>query len=353
VGLLPKEAHPCILQLRDFMISGVANKLQTGTNHQTTTSQNHQCPICLNYTIHCLNVVIRGMMHPIPLCVAKRLYMSTKKVWFVTGASKGLGLSLVKKLLQEGYAVAATSRTVNNLTAAVGAFNQQQLLPLEVNLADAGSITKAIQQTVAHFGKIDVVVNNAGYGIGGAVEELSEKEIQQSFDVNVFAVIKVMQAVMPYFRKQRSGYIINISSIAGFAPATGWAMYAATKYAVMGVSEVMAEDVKELGVHVTVVAPGGFRTAFLNEESLVYSANTIDEYTGIRASHKRYAGFNGLQQGDPDKAAAVFIQLAEMPNPPARLYLGSDAYNRAKAKIELLTSELEANKGISFSTDYI
>ena len=278
--------------------------------------------------------------------------MSAKKVWFVTGASKGLGLSLVKKLLQAGYSVAATSRTIDNLKIAVGSYNEKLLLPLQVNLGSATEITAAIQQTVDHFGKIDVVVNNAGYGIGGAVEELNEKEIQQSFEVNVFAVIKVMQAVMPFFRRQHSGHIINISSIAGFAPATGWAMYAATKYAVMGLSEVMAEDVKELGVHVTVVAPGGFRTAFLNDESLVYGANTINDYTAIRTSHQRYAGFNGQQQGDPDKAAEQFIQLAEMPNPPARLYLGSDAYARAKAKIELLTSELEANKAVSFSTDF-
>src|SRR5581483_3903078 len=140
--------------------------------------------------------------------------MPTKKVWFVTGASKGLGLSLVKKLLQAGYAVAATSRTIDNLKTAVGAYNEKWLLPLQVNLRSATEITAAIQQTVDHFGKIDVVVNNAGYGIGGAVEELNEKEIQQSFEVNVFAVIKVMQAVMPFFRRQHSGHIINISSIA-------------------------------------------------------------------------------------------------------------------------------------------
>jgi NAD(P)-dependent dehydrogenase (short-subunit alcohol dehydrogenase family) len=278
--------------------------------------------------------------------------MSTKKVWLVTGASKGLGLSLVKQLLQQGYGVAATTRSVKNLTAAVGTYDEKLLLPLEVDLASAASINSAVEKTVAKFGRVDVVVNNAGYGIGGAVEELNEKEIQQSFDVNVFAVIKVMQAVMPYLRKQRSGHIINISSIAGFAAASGWAMYAATKYAVMGLSEVMAEDVKELGVHVTVVAPGGFRTEFLSDDSLVYSANKIEDYKTIRVSHQKYAAMNGQQIGDPEKAAEVFIQLAEMPNPPARLYLGSDAFNRAKAKIELLTNELDANKTVSFSTDF-
>ncbi|MDT3406852.1 UNVERIFIED_CONTAM: NADP-dependent 3-hydroxy acid dehydrogenase YdfG [Pseudacidovorax intermedius] len=144
--------------------------------------------------------------------------MDTKKVWFVTGASKGLGLSLVKKLTESGYRVAATSRKVQNLTDAVGTFDEKQFLPLEVDLTSEKSISEAVEKTIAHFGKIDVLVNNAGYGIGGAVEELNQQEIKDSFDVNVFAVIGTMQAVMPHFRAQKSGNIINISSIAGFAP---------------------------------------------------------------------------------------------------------------------------------------
>ncbi|QNF32834.1 SDR family NAD(P)-dependent oxidoreductase [Adhaeribacter swui] len=278
--------------------------------------------------------------------------MTTNKVWYVTGASKGLGLALVKKLLQAGYAVAATSRSKNNLIAAVGDFDANNFLPLAVDLTSETSITQSVQETQAFFGKIDVVVNNAGYGIGGAVEELSAAEIQQSFEVNVFAPIRVMQAVMPYFRAQKSGHIINISSIAGFSAAAGWSMYAATKFALTGLTEVTADDVQELGIKATVVAPGAFRTEFLTDDSLVFAEQQLDDYATIRRSHEKYRTMNGNQQGDPEKAAEALIALAENPNPPVRLFLGSDAYRRAQAKVNALAQELEENKAVTFSTDF-
>ncbi|MBT33917.1 MAG: short-chain dehydrogenase/reductase [Thalassobius sp.] len=278
--------------------------------------------------------------------------MTNKKVWFITGASKGLGLSLVNKLLKEGYKVAATSRSAENLKKAVIGANEANFLPLEVDLTNTDSIKEAIQTTNSKLGSLDVIVNNAGYGIGGTAEELSDEEIMQSFEVNVFATIKVIQHALPILRKQGSGHIINISSIAGFAPASGWAMYAATKYAVMGLSEVLAEDVKSLGINVTVVAPGAFRTEFLTKESLVFSEEKIDAYQTVRDSHAKYLTMDGKQNGDPDKAASVFIQLAESENPPVRFYMGSDAYNRALSKIDLLKTELEENKSTSFATDY-
>ena len=278
--------------------------------------------------------------------------MSTKKVWYVTGASKGLGLSLVRKLLHDGYRVAATSRYKNSLAEAIGSYDEKQFLPLEADLTNVASITQSIQQTQQFFGGLDVIVNNAGYGIGGAVEELNSTDIHKCFDVNVFATIHVMQAAMPYLRAQRSGHIINISSIGGFAGATGWGIYAATKYAVMGLTEVMAEDVKEFGIKVSAVAPGGFRTQFLSDESVVFADQKMDDYGAVRNSHARYAGMNGKQLGDPDKAAHALITLAEDPSPPVRLFLGSDAYDRAKAKIDLLTQELEQWKELTFSTDF-
>lgn len=275
---------------------------------------------------------------------------SNKKVWFITGASKGLGLSLAKKLLAEGYAVAATSRNADSLIRAVG--THPAFLPLQVDLADEQSITAAIAATANTFGKIDVVVNNAGYGIGGAIEELSSKEIHQSFEVNVFAMLMVIKAVMPQLRNQKSGHIINISSIAGFAAATGWAVYAATKFAVVGLSEVLAEDVKEFGINVTVVEPGAFRTNFLSADSLITAENPINDYQAVRTSHARYNSMDGTQAGDPEKAAEVFISLVENPNPPLRLFLGSDAYNRASDKIALLQKDLHDWKAVSFSTDF-
>lgn len=153
-------------------------------------------------------------------------------------------------------------------------------------------------------------------------------------------------------RKQHSGHIINISSIAGFAPHIGWSIYAATKYSIMGLSEVLADDVKALGIKVTVVAPGGFRTQFNKEDSIVLSKNKIDDYKEIHESCNNFVASDGKQLGNPDQAADVFVEIVESPNSPVRLFLGSDAYERAEEKIEFLREELEANKNISVKTDF-
>ncbi|HEY0244981.1 MAG TPA: SDR family NAD(P)-dependent oxidoreductase [Mucilaginibacter sp.] len=275
------------------------------------------------------------------------------KVWYVTGASKGLGLSLVKKLLAAGYRVAATSRNKAALGLAVGQTDSQQFLALEVDLFNSESIQKSVQQAHDHFGGLDVVVNNAGYGIGGSAEELSIGEIRENFEVNVFATITVVQRVLPYLRAQRSGHIINISSIAGFAPTAGWSLYNAAKFAVTGFSEALASDVSELGIKVTVVMPGAFRTQFLSGESLFVPANQISDYEAVHATYARFKAIDGKQAGDPEKAADIFIALAENPEPPVRLFLGSDAYSRAAAKIAQLASDLERDKALSQSTDFL
>jgi len=277
--------------------------------------------------------------------------MGLKKVWFVTGASKGLGLSLVNQLLKAGHCVAATSRNVNDLVAAVNS-NSEKFLPLAVNLADEVSVEHAINATIAQFGKIDVVINNAGYGIGGSIEELTDAETRDAFDINVFGALNVIRKASPHLRTQRSGNIINIASIAGIVGATGWAVYAAAKAAVIALSEVLAEDLKEFGVKVTVVAPGAFRTSFLTDESLVLAKNPIDAYEEVRAVHARYLKMDGAQAGDPEKAAAAMISLASMPNPPIHLLLGNDALQRATTKTDALIKEYQDWKAITISTDY-
>ncbi|SEW02419.1 NADP-dependent 3-hydroxy acid dehydrogenase YdfG [Chitinophaga sp. YR573] len=274
--------------------------------------------------------------------------MNNKQVWYVTGASKGLGLALVKKLLSEGYRVAATSRNISSLAQAVG--TAENFLPLEVDLGNDASVAASMKATHEKFGSIDVVVNNAGYGIGGAVEELSRKEVADSFDVNVFATITVMQKAMPYLRAQRSGHIMNIASVAAIAGAVGWAVYAAAKNAVIALSDVMAQDVKSLGIKVTAIAPGAFRTQFLSQESLALSENRIDDYVDVRASHARYLEMDGKQIGDPVKAAEAIIKLSLMPEPPVLLFLGSDAYTRASGKLNTMVEQLEQWKDISDST---
>src|ERR1700761_296144 len=186
--------------------------------------------------------------------------MSGKKVWYITGASKGIGFALAQQLLSKGHSVAATSRSISAF-AQFAEFGHR-FLPLEVDLKSQTSIAWSAKKTVEKFGVIDVVVNNAGYGLGGALEELTTAEIDENFEVNFFAVVRVIQQTLPYFRKQRSGHIINIASIAGFAPGSGWAIYCAAKFAVGGLSEALANDLAPLGIHVTNVMPGGFRTNF-------------------------------------------------------------------------------------------
>ena len=274
-----------------------------------------------------------------------------KKVWFITGASKGFGLSLVKQLLYDGQFVAATSRNKEELINAVKS-TSDNFLPLQVDLINESSVSLALQHANEYFNRIDVVINNAGYGIGGAIEELTDEETRQAFDVNVFATLNVIRYVMPYLRKQRSGHIINISSIAGINPGTGWAVYGAAKHAVIGLSEVLAMDVKSFGIKVTVVAPGAFRTSFLTKESLAVTGNPIDEYEEVRANHKRFLQMNGEQAGDPKKAAAAIINITKEENPPLYLLLGGDAYNRALTKLDSMNEEIRRWEEVTCSTDF-
>jgi short-subunit dehydrogenase len=278
--------------------------------------------------------------------------MNTKKVWYITGASRGLGLTLVKKLLDNGYRVAATSRDAHSLSQAVGLIDKDRFLPLAVDLNNPDCVDESIKQTLATFGQIDVVVNNAGYGMAGTVEETTEQSIRDIFNVNVLATIDVVKSVLPIMRSQRSGYIINIGSVAGFVGAPGWTIYSATKAAVAAFSEVLALDVKEFGINVTVVEPAGFRTRFLTQDSLAYTESKIDGYQAVKDTQARYLAANGKQPGDPDKASEILIELAEEDSPPLHLYLGQDAYNRATAKLKEMTAELEQWKETTVSADF-
>lgn len=306
----------------------------------------------MNFVIICLIDVIADYNSKCNFVLTKKdKIMGLKKVWFVTGALKGLGLSLVNQLLKSGQFVAATSRNAAELATAVNS-NSEKFLPLAVNLSDELSVEQAINATISQFGKIDVVINNAGYGIGGSIEELTDEETRNAFDVNVFGTLNVIRKVSSHLRTQRSGHIINIASIAGIVGATGWAIYSATKAAVIALSEVLAEDLKEFNVKVTVVAPGAFRTSFLTPESLVIAENPINAYEDVRAVHAKYLKMDGAQAGDPEKAAAAMISLVSMPNPPIHLLLGNDALQRAITKTDTLAKEYQDWKAITISTDF-
>jgi short-subunit dehydrogenase len=278
--------------------------------------------------------------------------MNTSKVWYVTGASQGLGLILVKKLLENGYRVAASSRDVHSLSQAIGLIDKDRFLPLAVDLNNLDCIDESIQQTLASFGRIDVVVNNAGYGMTGIIEEIEERDIRNIFNVNLMATVEVVKNVLPVMRSQKSGYIINIGSVAGFVGAPGWSVYSATKGAVAAFSEVIALDVKEFGIRVTVVEPSGFRTGFLSKNSLAITESKLDGYQAVKEMQERYLASNGQQPGDPEKASEILIGLAEKEHPPIHLYLGRDAYNRASAKLATMTAELEEWKSTTISADF-
>ncbi|RZS72293.1 short-subunit dehydrogenase [Pseudobacter ginsenosidimutans] len=275
------------------------------------------------------------------------------KVWFVTGASKGLGLSLVKELLNKGYNVAATSRNLAELGNAVGN-NSQSFLPLQMDLVDTASVAQGIQKTIDQFGRIDVIVNNAGYGLVGAIEELTDEETRLNFDVNVFGTLNVLRAALPYMRKQGSGHILNVASVGGLVGTfPGFGIYCATKFAMHGFSESLSAELKEFGIHVTVVSPGYLRTNFLGAGSLIVPKNEIQEYSSVRnAQNNHQHNINGAQPGDPDKAASVIIEVASQQQPPLHLYLGADAYGLVESKLKDVKEEMEKVKALATSINY-
>ncbi|WP_131537908.1 SDR family oxidoreductase [Pedobacter nototheniae] len=278
--------------------------------------------------------------------------MENKKVWFVTGASKGLGLILVKKLLENGNQVAATSRNLNDLTEAVG--TNDDFLPLSVDLTSEESVEKTIGQTISKYGKIDVVVNNAGYGLLGALEELSDEESRENFNVNVFGSLNVIRKALPQLRKQQSGHIFNISSIGGFSGNyPGFGIYCATKFAVAGFSESLAAEVKPFGIKVTVVEPGYFRTNFLSSGSLAVPTKAIDAYKEVRQSQDAHQNqINNQQPGDPEKGMDVLIKVANSENAPMHLFLGADAYEVANAKIEAIRTDMSNWEALATKTHF-
>ena len=229
--------------------------------------------------------------------------MNTGKIWFVTGASKGLGLTLVNQLLAQGHQVAATSRNLEELSSAVQGATPENFLPLSVDIVSEKSVAIAIEATVSRFGGLDVLVNNAGYGLLGSLEELSDVESRTNFDVNVFGTLNVIRQAIPHLRNQKSGHIFNISSIGGFyGNFPGWGIYCATKFAVQGLTESLSAEVKEFGIHATVVSPGYFRTNFLAAGGVVTPQNQLDAYAAVRESESQHQeSINGTQPGDPEK----------------------------------------------------
>ncbi|CAG9296544.1 oxidoreductase [Celerinatantimonas diazotrophica] len=272
---------------------------------------------------------------------------SGMKVWLITGASRGLGKEMVAAALEAGDAVIAGVRDImksNDLPTS------DQLRIVQLDVTEQMQAQKAVEMAISYFGRIDVVINNAGYGLLGAVEETSAEQVRNIFATNVEGPLNIIRAVLPILRQQGSGHIINISSLGGFAASAGNGVYGASKFALEGLSEALEKEVKHFGIKVTVVEPGLFRTEFLSEKSIQFAAKQLSDYDSV-INRNRAKEANGSQLGDPKKAATAIREIASLKSPPLRIPLGEDALKRVQDKLNYVGQELESYRSISLSTN--
>ncbi|WP_458368410.1 oxidoreductase [Pseudomonas mandelii] len=274
-----------------------------------------------------------------------------KRVWLITGASRGIGARIAAAALANGDAVVATARDASSVTQRFG--TQPALLAVSLDVTNEAQGIAVAKAAIEHFGRIDVLVNNAGFGLLGAVEEASADEVRRVYETNVFGLLNITRAVLPYMRAARSGHVINLSSVGGYASGPGFGVYCSTKFAVEGLSEALHAELAPVGVKVTVVEPGYFRTEFLEGNSLVESPSTIADYDSTAGEVRKIAKAVTLNQpGDPDKLAQAMIILVEAKKAPLRLPMGSDCVAAIEAKNAFVADELQTWREVSVSTDY-
>lgn len=273
------------------------------------------------------------------------------KVWFITGASRGFGARLAKQALARGDSVVATARKPEAIHAALG--THPRLLSAAVDVTEQTQIQAAVDQAIERFGRIDVLVNNAGFGVLGAVEEIPAADVEAVYRTNVFGLLAVTRAVLPHMRRQRAGHIINMSSIGGYRSHMGWGIYASTKFAVEGISEGLAMEVEPLGIKVTIVEPGYFRTDFLDGQSLQVTPATIDDYAATTGRlREAMQAMNHRQPGDPERLATALMTLADQDAPPLRMPFGADTVAAIESKHAFVEAELETWRELALSTDF-
>lgn len=273
-----------------------------------------------------------------------------KKVWFITGCSTGFGRELALAALAQGNQVAVTSRNTGDVTDIINDYPDTSI-SIALDVTKDAEIKHAVDQAIEKFGRIDVLVNNAGIGYFAAIEESEEEEVRKMFEINVFGLAHVTQAVLPQMRKQRSGHILNIASIGGLRGFPGIGFYNATKFAVDGFSESLSKEVAHLGIKVTIIAPSGFRTDWAGR-SAKDSGKEIADYAETAGKNKdTIRGYSGNQAGDPALAALAMIKVVESENPPLRLLLGQAAVKGAREKIEELRTDIDAWEETSVSAD--
>ncbi len=276
--------------------------------------------------------------------------MQNHKIFFITGVSSGFGRAIVKAALKAGHCVIGTVRT----DQAAAEFETQICGKAHVKLLDVthfDSVAPLAAMVEAELGPVDVVINNAGYGHEGILEESSLDEIRRQFDVNVFGAVAVIKAFLPFMRQRRRGHIINITSMGGYITMPGISYYCGSKFALEGISETLAKEVKGLGIAVTAVAPGSFRTDWAGR-SMVRSARSISDYdTVFNPVRQSRIEKSGKQLGDPDRAAAAILTLVNMPEPPEHLLIGSDALGMVRAKLDAMQASLTSHEELTRSTD--
>jgi NAD(P)-dependent dehydrogenase (short-subunit alcohol dehydrogenase family) len=273
------------------------------------------------------------------------------KVWFITGTSTGFGRLLAEEVLNAGGRVIATARKVEQIAELAEEFPDTALV-YALDVTRPEQIEDVADEAIAAFGRIDVLVNNAGYGIAGGIEEATEAEFLPVFETNVLGLIRVTRAFLPQFRKQRAGHIINLSSIAGLVGQAGWGYYNTSKFAVEGFSEALAAEMEPLGVHVTIVEPGPFRTDFLGRSAALIERVIPDYAESVGKTREYYTNMPGKQPGDPMKAIRAMMDVVESDQPPLHLLLGALAYNRFKGKLDRWREEMAAYENVSLGADF-
>lgn len=274
-----------------------------------------------------------------------------QKVWFITGCSSGFGRELVKVVTAEGHIAVGTVRKQEQVQE-LEAINPQNVLGVVLDVTNTEQVKEGVAKAVANYGKIDVLVNNAGYGTLGSIEEISDEEARRQFDVNVFGAVDMIRKVLPHMREKRSGHILNITSIAGLNGFPGVGIYNGSKFALEGIGEALAAEVAHLGIKVTNIEPGPFRTEWAGG-SATFTASKIDDYAeSAQKNMDSIGGVSGNQMGSPYKGAKAMLAVTELDNPPVHLPLGGPAYKRARIKFNDFLKEVDEFEHIGLPTDY-
>ncbi|WP_155707067.1 oxidoreductase [Gloeocapsopsis dulcis] len=277
--------------------------------------------------------------------------ISKQRVWFITGTSSGLGRALAEAVLEKGEAVVLTARNPEKVEDLAAKF-PDRAIAAQLDITKPEEVKKAVEKAIDCFGRIDVLVNNAGVSTIGAIEEVSDEEVRRLFETNFFGVLEMLRTVLPHMRQQRSGHILNVSSIGCFSNSTAWGFYNSSKLAVEGISGTLANEVVPLGIKVTIVEPGAFRTDFI-KRSVVLTDTQIEDYKPSMGNMRQNMwdhDFNAL--GDPKKAALAMIKVVDSDNPPIRLALGADTVETVEAALQFIKAELDTWKEVSISTDF-